>query len=239
MGKITKINLWHPNDEAKEKREGYYYIQIDGKDCWVDNKDGKKVKFKIRERTFGGLGIKEGDDFTCEQLVKHEKEVWKKSHSHNWDLEPIRIAKVKEVLNSKFPGLIQIRETGFGTGSQDMIEGHSGKDNKIDLSILKNGSESPVFYVEVTGTQKTGITEYWVQKEKIKYVQSNKDKRIWIALVYPDKIVYVFPNPSKEYKEIRVNINNNTEIFIEFKEGAQEVRSENEFLEDVKAFLGI
>lgn len=214
MGKITDIKF---NDE-KER----VYIFIDREYCT-----------SIRQRTWSAFNLSINDEIDCEELKKKEKFIWKNLYSNSWKEEKYRLTYVKAWLNKYIP-LLEVVISGFGANSNEIIESHPEEKGEPDMTL--NFENSPIIFLEVTGTKYKRGNDYWVRLDKIKYIQDHPEKDIWIALHYYDdkKIIWLKPSLDKQYKYVEKNLKGAIEYYIVFTDDSFEVKSSYYFKEYIE-----
>lgn len=216
--KITNIQ------HNKGKNQDRVFIFIDNNYC-----------ASIRARTWEAFGLNVGDEISCEELKKQESFIWKNLYQNSWEDEKIRIEYVKAWLKKYIP-LIEVRITGFGADSNEIIEEHPEKKGEPDMTLFLKNTETIVLFLEVTGTKYKRGSDYWVRLDKIDYIQEHQDKDIWIALYYEDdkKIIWLKPSLSKEYKYVEKNLKGAIEHYIVFNDTSEEVKSSQLFKEYIE-----
>lgn len=202
----------------KSKR---YRVFVDGVFCT-----------SVRERTFPALGIEVGQAITCEEIVRLEKFHWKNAYGEAaWKKEKVRIARVKEIIESRFSGL-EVTVEGFGADSNDFIPTHPDEPGKPDLSIHGKQSGQKYCALEVTGTEVRRGTDYWVRPDKLRYAQSHPEESVWICLHYAspsEMLVFIQPDMSKRYQPTPVPVGKAVEHYVLFSDASPETRSLNDF----------
>lgn len=220
MPKITKIV-----DKPERER---VWIYIDYQYCT-----------SVRERTFVSLGLRVGDEITCEQVKEKENFAFKNAYANTWAREAEKIEQFSEYIYKIFPGKVEITTKGLGTGSKEFVGRHANEDEKVDLIIRKVDTTSPNFGIELTGTDQEKLSTYWVRPDKIEHIQQHPSEIIWIVLMYSDKMIYIRPELNKSYSHVVKNIRGIDEHYVIFKDSDIEVKSEGEFIESLKANLGL
>ncbi|MDX4069852.1 hypothetical protein [Aliarcobacter skirrowii] len=216
--KITNIQY------NKGKKQDRVYVYIDNKYC-----------ASIRARTWEAFKLNIGDEISCEELKKQESFMWKNLYQNSWEEEKIRLEYVKAWLK-KYISLIEVKITGFGADSNEIIEGHPEKKGEPDMTLFLKDTKTIVLFLEVTGTKYKRGNDYWVRPDKIDYIQQHKDKDIWIALHYEDdkKIIWLKPSLSKEYNYVEKNLKGAIEHYVVFNDESKEVKSSQFFKEYVE-----
>jgi len=215
MPKITAVKY------QKDTRERLN-VYIDGVYCT-----------SVRTRTFKAMGLKTGDEITCEELKKKENFFWKQAYGEEaWNKEKVRITAVKSLIESANKDIF-VKVVGFGADSNEMIEKHPDEKGKPDLDIFNKADlETVLLKIEVTGTEIMRGTDYWVRPDKLEYAENHPDEDVWIALHYAEpeeKFVFIQPIRNKKYERHIKTIRNADEIFCIFEDGDEEVKTYKEF----------
>lgn len=192
----------------------------------------------VRKRTFQAMGLKKGDEISCDELKEKENFYWKQSYGEEaWKKEKVRLDIVKELIENIDPKII-VHVVGFGADSTDTIAAHPEEKGKPDLDIEKKDNPGvAIIKAEVTGTEKLRGTDFWVRPDKIEYAENHPDEDVWIILHYAEpeeKIVFVKPIPGKKYERVTKLISGAGEIYCTFNDGDEEVKSKEEFSEYIK-----
>jgi hypothetical protein len=126
---------------------------------------------------------------------------------------------------------IDVKITGFGTDSNEIIESHPDEKGEPDIQIVLEGTSTIVIFLEVTGTEFKRGNDYWVRPDKIDYIQKYSEKDIWIALHYADvkKIIWLQPIHNKKYSYIEKNLKGAIEYYVIFDDESPEVKTSEEF----------
>lgn len=215
MPKITKIVYNKPNDR--------YLIYVDGSFCT-----------KIRARTFSGMNLVTGQECTCEEIIKLENFHWKiKYGKDSWDKEEVRIDRVIAMINY-FNDQLEVKVSGFGAKSNQLIEFHPSEQGKPDLEIFSDDKNKtkPIIYIEVTGTEALRGSDYWVRPDKLEYCQKHPEQNVWVILHYAkpkEKFVFIKPILKKEYQHEVETINGSKEHYVKFDDNSEEVKSSKFF----------
>ena len=80
--------------------------------------------------------------------------------------------------------------------------------------------------VEVSGTESKRGDDYWVRPDKLEYASSHPEQDVWIVLHYSqpeETVVYIKPDPQRQYPVTEVKIRGAIERFVFFSDGATEV----------------
>ena len=134
-----------------------------------------------------------GDEADCENLKEKEKFIWKNLYGvESWKKEKIRLNYVSKWLKEYIPH-IEVKITGFGADSTEIIKEHPEESGEPDLKILLENTNNVVMLLEVTGTEHKRGSDYWVRPDKLDYIQKHHKDDIWIALHYADdkKIIWI------------------------------------------------
>lgn len=220
MPKITRISDQKANPDKVS-------IYIDNEFCCG-----------IRKRTFQGMNLNVGDEISCAELKERENFYWKKSYGETaWKKEKVRINKVKEKIETVDERLL-IKVVGFGADTDELIEKHPDEKGKPDLDIAtKQNPDTVLLKVEVTGTERSRGTGYWVRPDKLEYAENHPAEDVWIILHFAEpeeKFVFIKPVPRKIYKTQTQEIRQAGEFMCVFNEGDEEIRSFDEFSAHLK-----
>jgi len=214
MGKITIIQ------NNKGPKQDRVHVYIDGKYC-----------ISIRERTWAAFNLKINDDANCEDLIKKEKFIWKQLYGQDsWEKEKVRLHYVSKWLKKYIPN-IDVRITGFGANTTELIEEHPEEKGEPDMQIMLKNTNTIVLFLEVTGTEHKRGSDYWIRPDKIDYIQNHPNKDIWVALHYADtkKIIWIKPLSNKKYNYVEKNLKGVIEYFVIFDNNSEEVKTSQEF----------
>ena len=144
MPTITKIR-----HVANSER---YHIFVDGQYCT-----------SVRARTFPALGLSVGQDISCEKIIDLENFHWKHKYGKkSWEKEKVRINRVVEIIEQKFPRL-KVSVVGFGADSNALLAEHPDEPGRPDLLIEGRDSGRQYCMLEVSGTEVMRGDSYWVR----------------------------------------------------------------------------
>ncbi len=219
MPKITKVV------SLKEKEKVAVYI--DNKFCIL-----------VRERTWKVMKLKIGDEITCNDLIEKEKFFWKKAYGkQSWEKEKYRIARIKKWFEKYLEG-VEVAEIGFGTNNTNEILSHPKEAGAPDLLIRDKKSKKEIIHLEVSGTKYMRGNDYWIRPDKLNYIRNNPNKDIWIVLHYEkpiEKIIWIKPKLNNINKKIEdIEIRGVIEKYVIFRDGDEEIKSSQEFIECIK-----
>jgi hypothetical protein len=192
----------------------------------------------IRKRTFQGMNMKVGDEISCEELKEKESFYWKQSYGEAaWKKEKVRIDKVKNVIEAIDERLL-VKVVGFGADTDQLIEKHPDEKGKPDLDVSsKQAPETVLIKVEVTGTERSRGSGYWVRPDKLEYAENHPEEDVWIVLHYAEPaelFIFIKPIAGKVYERHTIQIFEAGEIMCIFNDGDQELRSHDEFSQYIK-----
>lgn len=185
----------------------------------------------IRARTWVSFGLRIGDVIDCEELKERENFVWKNLYNKDaWEKEKVRLEYVKRWIKTYISG-VDVKITGFGANSKDLIKSHPSEKGKPDMEILLENTSIIILLLEVTGTEFKKGNDYWVRPDKIEYIQNHSEEDIWIALHYADdkKIVWLQPAQDKQYNYVEKNLKGAVEHYVVFNDDSDEVKTSQEF----------
>lgn len=214
MGKITNIQ------ENKGTNKDRVYVFIDNEYC-----------ISIRARTWLAFKLQINDIADCEEIKKKEKLFWKQLYGKDsWKKEKVRLHYVSKWLEKYIPN-IDIKITGFGANTTELIEEHPDEKGEPDMQILLKNTNTIVLFLEVTGTEQKRGTDYWIRPDKIDYIQKHFNKDIWVALHYADtrEIIWIQPLKDIKYNYIEKNLKGAIEYFVIFNNTSEEVKTSQEF----------
>lgn len=213
MPKITKVYSMPPNPPRFP--ESSVLVYIDGVKCRA-----------VRERTWRAMGLKVGDEITCQELNERENFHWKRVYgASSWEKEKVRLQAVQKLLESVSSD-IEIRITGFGAGNTDFIAAHPKESGRPDIEVCSRKNGQIVMFVEVTGTERMRGSSYWVRPDKLSYAKNHPEADVWIILHFnlpEDKFVFVKPNPTTEYVVSNIEIRGSLEYYVEFNDSDSDV----------------
>jgi len=214
MPQITKVL---PNQGPNNDR---IYVYIDNNFCT-----------SIRKRTWIGMSLTEGSQISCEELKKLENNFWKQLYgASSWRKEKYRISRVIAWFKKYIPE-IQVEVTGFGAGSTEIIEDkHSQKKGAPDLCIKYLGQT--LVFLEVSGTERKKGEDFWVRKDKIDYIQANRQEDVWIILHYQlpkEQFIWLKIDHQKKYLTQKINVKGAEEYYIIFTPHDREITSSQHF----------
>jgi hypothetical protein len=197
----------------------------------------------VRKRTFQATGLKVGDEITCEELKGKENFVWKQLYGKPaWKKEKVRIEKVSDLIKKTNENAL-VKIVGFGADSEELIKEHPEEKGKPDIDIMhKEKPDTTLIKVEVTGTERMREgSDYWVRPDKLEYAENHPDEDVWIVLHYAlpsEKFVFIRPTKGKIYPRVKHEINKAGEIYCDFSDTDEEVKTYKEFSEHLKSKLG-
>lgn len=207
MPKITNVK-----DMPDKER---VYVYIDGAYCC-----------SIRARTWCGMGLKVGDQITCEELQEREKFHWKKAYGEAaWEKEKVRLTAVKALIESISPQ-VSVHVTGFGAGTTGFIGHHPKEAGKPDIEVSLKETGMVLLFIEVTGTERMRGTSYWVRPDKLDYAKHHPSEDVWVVLHFvepEEKFVFIKPDLTVSYVIVTKEIRGSIEKYVEFNDGDVEV----------------
>ena len=213
MSRITDIR-YIENSER-------YWVYVDGDYCT-----------SIRARTFPALNLHVGREITCQEVIDLESFHWKHKYGQeSWKKEKLRINRVKELIEGRFPRLEAV-VIGFGADSDEFLSEHPDSAGVPDLAIRGRDTGKQYCLLEVTGTDSMRGAKYWVRPDKLRYAIDHPQEDVWICLHYgqPDeKFVFLKPDPAAAYQPSEIKIRDSVELFVEFHSDAGEVHSATSF----------
>jgi hypothetical protein len=182
--------------------------------------------------------MKVGDEISCEELKEKESFYWKQSYGEAaWKKEKVRIDKVKNVIEAIDERLL-VKVVGFGADTDQLIEKHPDEKGKPDLDVSsKQAPETVLIKVEVTGTERSRGSGYWVRPDKLEYAENHPEEDVWIVLHYAEPaelFIFIKPIAGKLYERHTIQIFEAGEIMCIFNDGDQELRSHDEFSQYIK-----
>ena len=213
MPRITKIIY-----NAEKER---YWVYVDGEYC-----------ASIRKRTFGAMGLKEGQEITCPEIKEMENFHWKNVYGQTaWDKEKVRLERVKSRIES-FDNRIIVNTVGFGADTNEYIASHPDEAGKPDLEIRTRDANILLLLVEVTGTEAMRGSDYWVRPDKLAYAKNHSTEDVWIVLHYaqPERFIYIKPDPSRMYDVKDIEIRESVERYVIFSYNDKDVIPEENFV---------
>lgn len=214
MPKITSITEQKSNADRLN-------IFIDGEFCTG-----------VRKRTFQAMNLKVGDEISCDSLKEQESFFWKQAYQDVWKDEKVRIEKVAKLIE-RIDEQALVKIVGFGADTEMLIKEHPDEKGKPDIAVmhrLKPGIT--LLKVEVTGTERMRGADYWVRPDKIEYAENHPDEDVWIILHFslPEEIfIFIQPVKGKKYERQEKVIRGAGEIFCIFKDGDEELKSQEQF----------
>ena len=215
MPTITKIR-----HVANSER---YHIFVDGQYCT-----------SVRARTFPALGLSVGQDISCEKIIDLENFHWKHKYGKkSWEKEKVRINRVVEIIEQKFPRL-KVSVVGFGADSNALLAEHPDEPGRPDLLIEGRDSGRQYCMLEVSGTEVMRGDSYWVRPDKLIYAQKHPAEDVWICLHYSEpteKLVFIRPRAEEKYLRSEKEIRGSIEYYIEFSNDSDECKSADDFFD--------
>lgn len=214
MSKITKILSKIYNGEERIQ------VYIDDKYCT-----------SVRKRTWIGMNLNLGSNISCEEVITLENNFWKKLYGvKSWELEKKRIRRIEGWFGKYIPE-VSLNRIGFGADHNEYIKNiHSIEPGSPDLSISYDNQE--LIRLEVSGTERMRGDDYWVRKDKVDYIQKNKDIDIWIVLHYQlpkEKFIWIKVSSDKKYNSNSLNLKGAGEYYITFDNSSTEIQTSRDF----------
>jgi hypothetical protein len=199
--------------------------------------DGHKCT-PVRARTWAGMGLKVGDEISCEELKKRESFHWKKAYGKAaWEKEGVRLGKVKTLIEMMDPRVVA-NIVGFGAGSTEFIAEHPAESGKPDIEVVTQEKRIVVLVVEVTGTETMRGAGYWVRPDKLNYAKEHPEEDVWLILHYADPVerfVFIRPSSAATYKAVEQRIRDSIEHYVVFTDSSHEVVSADTFRNHLRA----
>ena len=191
----------------------------------------------IRPDVWDAMGLKEGDEITCAELHRKEKEVYNKSRKQS------HIESNKQAMNrivrwfDKYIPALETKIIDFKFDSREFDYPCYRYDQNISLSI--KGPNTELITLEVALVEIQRGTHNWINADKIIFAQSqSQNKRDgWAVLYYKypvERFVWIKPNPKIIYKTEEI-IKGSKQQFIFFKNDSPEVYSSPKFFDYIQA----
>jgi hypothetical protein len=208
-----------------------YWIFVDGQYCT-----------SVRARTFPALALAVGQEITCDKVIDLEKFHWKHKYGEQaWEKEKVRIDRVTNIIETKFPGL-KVSVVGFGADSNAFLAEHPDESGKPDLLIEGRESGRKYCMLEVSGTEIMRGDSYWVRPDKLSYAQKHPTEDVWVCLHYSqpsEKLVFIRPKPETEYRPSEKEIRGSIEHYVEFSEHSDEHKNADDFFDYLLSKRGL
>ncbi len=191
-------------------------------------------------RVVENLGLREGMEVTCRELMEMLSFYWKNEYRHTWEEERERIRRVEEKIREHVPDLV-FERFGFGTDTSEMIRRHPREKGIPDIAIVykKNGFTYILTLLEVTGTAKSIREEdgLWIRPDKFEFARNHPHLDIYIAhyvntldllRFIPASAPESLPQPEEK------SVGGRTELYIELPPSHPLITSLEEFAEHLR-----
>lgn len=224
MPRITKLYPLPAN--PPQYPDAKVLVYIDGVKC-----------IPVRERTWAAMGLKVGDEISCDELREREKFHWKREYQAvgAWEKEKVRLEKVKALLEGIAETVdksVVVRIEGFGADTNAFIAEHPEESGKPDIAIRYGKEETTLILVEVSGTERMRGTTYWVRPDKLAYAENHPDIDVWIVLHYAEpeeKFIFIKPVAGEKNRVVSKEIRGSIEHYVEFDDANKCVVSKEVF----------
>jgi hypothetical protein len=189
----------------------------------------------IRPDVWDAMELKEGDEITCAELHRKEKEVYNKSRKQNRsETNKQAMNRIVRWFDKYIPTLdAKIIEFKF----DDNEYGYPWYRYDRNISLFLKGTNTELITLEVATIEIQKGIHNWVNADKIISAQSQSKRDGWAALYckYPvERIVWIKPNPRIIYKTEEI-IKGSKQQFVFFKNDSPEVYPSSKFFKYIQA----
>lgn len=196
---------------------------------------GYRFCASIRPNVWDAMELKEGDEITCVELHRKEKEVYNKSRKQNHsETNKQAMNRIVRWFDKYIPALeAKIIEFKLDDNECD----YPGYRYDQNISLFMKGTNTELMTLGVVSVEIQRGLHSWVDAEKIIFAQSQSKRDGWVALYYKypvERFVWIKPNPRIIYKTEEI-IKGSKQQFIFFKNDSPEVYSSPKFFEYIQA----